>query len=310
MKNSLNSATMLPSYYNLWKNGELQLRINKVKAVLKDCVLCPNKCHVNRLDGETGVCSAGRFPVVANHGPHFGEEPPLVGFNGSGTIFFSFCNLHCKFCQNYDISHLANGTKMSISQLTKVMIEIQNMNCINLNLVTPTHFLPQILEALLQAIPMGLRLPIVYNCGGYESVEIIKMLDGIVDIYMPDVKFFDQVRSKKYLSVADYPAIVREVLIEMHHQVGDLQINENGIAERGLLVRHLVMPATSKEEFKLIFTFLSNELSNNTYVNIMDQYHPLYKARNYEEINRTITASEFNQARLIARECGLTRGFN
>lgn len=299
-----------PAYLKLYRTGQLVTISKKLNALLNSCTLCPRQCRVNRMKDELGDCKSGRFPRVSNSGPHYGEERPLVGMYGSGTVFFAHCNLLCIFCQNYDISHFASGHKMSISQLARVFIEIQNSGCHNLNLVTPTHFVPQIIEALVLAIHKGFRLPIVYNCGGYESVHVIKLLDGIVDIYMPDLKFLDKSRSKNYLQVEDYPEIVQVVIKEMFRQVGDLVLNKDGLAERGLLLRYLVMPATTDEELEAIFSFIAEEISPQTYCNIMDQYRPLYKAREYAEINRGITMDEYNNSRQIAKKFGLKRGFN
>ncbi|MBN2381847.1 radical SAM protein [bacterium] len=299
-----------PVYLSTWKKGLLTTRIKRLNALLEQCRLCPRTCLVNRVRGDKGVCGAGRFPEVASYGPHFGEERPLVGMHGSGTVFLAHCNLLCIFCQNYDISHLAHGSKTSISQLAQIMLEVQSMGCHNLNLVTPTHYVPQIIEALQVALQNGFRLPLVYNCGGYESLEVIQLLDGIIDIYMPDLKFFDRQRSRDYLNADDYPDVVQKVIKEMHRQVGPLIIDHESIAKHGLLVRYLVMPGTSEDELRSIFRFLSQEVSPETYVNIMGQYRPLYKARAVKGIDRVPQMAEYNQARLIAREMGLTRGFD
>jgi len=304
-----------PVYLETWKKGILANRIKQLNTLLGECSLCPRACGVDRLHGragsnQAGVCGAGKFPQVASYGPHFGEEQPLVGRNGSGTIFFAHCNLLCAFCQNYDISHLAQGTKSSISQLAETMLEVQAMGCHNLNLVTPTHFVPQIVEALNIAIQNGFRLPLVYNCGGYENVEVIQMLEGIVDIYMPDLKFMDRERSQRYLAAEDYPEVVRRVIREMQRQVGELMITEQGLAYHGLLVRYLVMPQTSEEELESIFRFLADEISGETYINIMSQYRPLFKARKFPEIDRPTSSEEYTNARQIARSMGLRRGFN
>jgi len=246
--------------------------------------------------------------MISSAFPHFGEEPPLVGTHGSGTIFLTHCNLRCVFCQNYDISHLGAGGSVSTSELAQHMIELQRRGCHNINFVTPTHYVPQIIAALPEAIESGLTVPLVYNCGGYESLEVIKFLDGIIDIYMPDVKFAREEDAARYCNAPDYPRVVQEVLLEMHRQVGDLMLDERGIAYRGLLIRHLVMPqgvAGTKE----LIAFIAQKLSLDSYVNIMDQYRPLYRSGEFPEIDRPISAREYREATAIARNEGLHRGF-
>ena len=300
--------TFIPSYIRLFEKGELQQRIRVLKESLKECRLCPRECGVNRLNGEVGVCQAGLEPVVSSAFPHFGEEPPLVGYQGSGTIFLAYCNLRCIFCQNYDISHLGNGEPMTSSDLARVMVRLQEMGCHNINFVTPTHYAPQIVASLPEAIEKGLRLPIVYNCSGYESIEVIRLLEGVVDIYMPDAKYMDGKYSKQFSNAPDYPEIIKEVLKEMHRQVGDLTANSKGIAERGLLIRHLVMPhgVASSEA---VFRFIAEEISVHSYVNIMDQYRPEYRAHECPEINRRITQKEYQEATQWAKRYQLYRGF-
>lgn len=237
--------------------------------MLRECRLCPRECGVDRLSDEKGYCRTGRKAMVASFNPHFGEEAPLVGKSGSGTIFFSSCNLRCSFCQNYEISHLREGAEVEARDLAAIMIQLASTGCHNINLVTPTHVVPQILEALSLAVENGLALPMVYNCGGYEKVETLKLLRGIVDIYMPDFKFWDSGWAERYCNAPDYREKAVSALKEMHKQVGDLEIDENGIAQRGLLARHLVMPreiAGTKE----VMEFISREISPNTYVNVMD----------------------------------------
>jgi len=301
-------VTFIPSYIRLFEKGELQQRIRVLKESLKECRLCPRECGVNRLNGEVGVCQAGLEPVVSSAFPHFGEEPPLVGYQGSGTIFLAYCNLRCIFCQNYDISHLGNGEPMTSSDLARVMVRLQEMGCHNINFVTPTHYAPQIVASLPEAIEKGLRLPIVYNCSGYESIEVIRLLEGVVDIYMPDAKYMDGKYSKQFSNAPDYPEIIKEVLKEMHRQVGDLTANSKGIAERGLLIRHLVMPhgVASSEA---VFRFIAEEISVHSYVNIMDQYRPEYRAHECPEINRRITQKEYQEATQWAKRYQLYRGF-
>ena len=298
----------IPSYISLFEKGELGQRIRILKEFLKECRLCPRECRVDRLNGEKGVCQAGLEPMVSSAFPHFGEEPPLVGYRGSGTIFFTHCNLRCIFCQNYDISHLENGEPMTSSDMARVMVGLQEMGCHNINFVTPTHYAPQIVASLPEAIEKGLRLPIVYNCSGYESIEVIRLLEGVVDIYMPDAKYMDRKHSKKFSNAPDYPEVIKEVLKEMHRQVGDLTINPKGIAEKGLLIRHLVMP-NGVASSEAVLRFIAEEISVRSYVNIMDQYRPEYRAPEYPEINRRITQIEYLEATQWAKRYQLYRGF-
>ncbi len=246
--------------------------------------------------------------MVSSAFPHFGEEPPLVGYHGSGTIFLTHCNLRCIFCQNYDISHLGKGERITPFDMARAMVRLQEMGCHNINFVTPTHYAPQIVVSVAEAIGMGLRLPLVYNCSGYESTEVIQLLDGIVDIYMPDVKFMDEKYSARYSNAPDYPEVVKKTLKEMHRQVGDLTVNSKGIAERGLLIRHLVMPGGVASS-KYVLKFISEELSIHSYVNIMEQYRPAYRAHEYPEIGRRISREEYLEAVALARSFRLYRGF-
>jgi putative pyruvate formate lyase activating enzyme len=239
---------------------------------------------------------------ISSFGPHFGEEPELVGRGGSGTIFLTGCNLKCVFCQNYEISHRMIGKQYSVLELVDIMLYLQNIGCLNINFVTPTHFTPHIMEAIFKARGKGLKIPIVYNCGGYEKVETLKLLDGFIDIYMPDAKFMNPDLSEKYLNARDYPQVMSEAIKEMHHQVGELVI-ENGIAQKGLLIRHLVMPA-GIENARKILEFIAQEISPSSYVNIMDQYYPCYRAVEFPEINRRITREEYHQILEIARQLG------
>src|SRR3989338_1082154 len=295
-----------PGYIKLYKSGELKKRVEKTVNLMKQCQICPRRCKVNRLENEKGICKVGRLPMVSSYNPHFGEESPLVGTQGSGTIFLTSCNLGCIFCQNYDISHLGEGYEISIERFAKMMIELQNIGCHNINFVTPTHVVPQILEALPIAVEMGLKIPLVYNTGGYDIIETLMIIEGIFDIYMPDFKFTDSDIANRLCKARDYPEVATKAIKEMHRQVGDLVINNHGIAERGLIVRHLIMPNELAGTRKVMH-FLANEISKNTYVNIMDQYHPCGLAHKYPEINRRITTEEFSNAINIAREEGLTR---
>ncbi|MFQ5874468.1 MAG: radical SAM protein [Dehalococcoidia bacterium] len=261
---------------------------------------------MNRIQGEEGFCRSGSRPIVSSYGAHFGEERPLVGRGGSGTIFLTHCNLGCVFCQNSDISHLGQGDSLSTSELAALMVKLQRQGCHNINFVTPTHFVPQILEALPEAVDQHLNLPLVYNCGGYESLETLRLLEGIFDIYMPDFKFNDPQAAGEYCAAPDYPEVARAALKEMHRQVGDLEVDEQGIAHRGLLVRHLVLPhglAGTRE----VTSFLAKELSPDTYVNVMDQYRPCHQARRYPPLSRRISQTEFQEAIQQALQAGLHR---
>ena len=298
----------LPGYIELYKTGELERRIKALNDILKECKLCPRKCGVNRMEGEAGVCKGVAELMVSSVSPHFGEEPPLVGFHGSGTIFLTHCNLRCIFCQNYDISHLGRGYTTTSSEMANYMLRLQKMGCHNINFVTPTHYVPQIVASLPEAIDVGLEIPLVFNCGGYESLEAIRLLQGIIDIYMPDVKYADGRVAKKYSNSPDYPEVVKEVLLEMYRQVGDLKINQDGIAERGLLIRHLVMPEGLAGTQNLM-EFIATDISKDSYVNIMAQYRPMYRAYEFPELNRKITVQEYQKAITIARSAGLHRGF-
>jgi putative pyruvate formate lyase activating enzyme len=300
--------TSTPSYISLFEKGELQQRTQCLEEFLKECRLCPRECKVNRLDGEVGYCGAGAEPMISSAFPHFGEEPPLVGYHGSGTIFLANCNLRCIFCQNYDISHLGNGERITSSDMARVMVRLQEMGCHNINFVTPTHYAPQIVASLPEAIEKGLRLPLVYNCSGYESIEVIRLLEGVVDIYMPDAKYMDQKHSKQFSNAPDYPEVVKKVLKEMYRQVGDLTTNSEGIAEKGLLIRHLVMP-DGVASSEAVLKFIAEEISVHSYINIMDQYRPEYQAHEYPEINRRITRKEYLEAIQWAKRYQLHRGF-
>jgi len=295
-----------PAYLDLYKAGRFQDRVNKALDLMAACRICPRKCGVNRLNGATGYCRTGRQARVASYNAHFGEEAPLVGRNGSGTIFFSSCNLLCSFCQNYEISHLNEGVEVRPEQIAGMMLQLMERGCHNINLVTPTHVAPQILEALEIAIARGLAVPVVYNSGGYESVETLNLLDGIVDIYMPDFKFWESAWAERFCHAPDYPDAARAAIREMHRQVGDLEINEEGIAVRGLLVRHLVMPDNIAGT-EAVMNFLAGEISPDTYVNVMDQYRPCGQAGREPVINRRLTAREYREAVAAAKNAGLHR---
>ncbi|MBI4687350.1 MAG: radical SAM protein [Nitrospirae bacterium] len=284
----------------------LKGKIRSAEEILKSCTLCPRNCRIDRTAGKLGFCKTGDKPFVSSYNPHFGEERPLVGSHGSGTIFFTHCNLGCLFCQNWTISHLGEGSIILFEELAGIMITLQNYGCHNINLVTPTHQVPMILKALEIAIDKGLNIPIVYNCGGYESLEALKILDGIIDIYMPDFKYSDPDAALKYSRAKDYPQTAKAAIKEMHRQVGDLIIDDRGVALRGLLVRHLVLPEglAGTEE---IIKFITEEISPNTYTNIMAQYYPCYKAVSLPPIDRMITNEEYRKAVKAALDAGLKR---
>lgn len=297
-----------PGYLALFERGELRARITALERLLDPCVLCPRNCRVNRRRGERGLCQADDRLVVAAAFPHFGEEPPLSGQSGSGAIFLSWCNLLCQFCQSWEVNHRGEGVTVSPRDVAGMMLDLQSHGCHNINFITPTHYAPQLMAALPLAIAQGFRLPLVYNCGGYESLDVIQLLDGIVDIYLPDIKFLDARASERHLDGAvDYPEVVCSVLREMYRQVGDLVLDEAGIAQRGLIVRHLVMPGMRRDS-EAILRFIAAELSPHTYVNLMDQYRPCFQAERSPEIARRTTHEEHRAVVEIARRLGLRRG--
>ena len=302
----MKSKYFKPAYIDTIRKGLLTKKIEKALSMLEACSVCPRYCESNRLKGEKGVCSAGFLPKVSSFSPHFGEEQPLVGSHGSGTIFLTHCNLGCIFCQNYSISQLDEGREISFDRLSKMMVELQNLGCHNINFVSPTHYVPQILKSLPKAIELGLKVPLVYNTGGYDSLDTLKLLEGIFDIYMPDFKYTQAGVAKECSQASDYPEKVRQAIKEMHSQVGDLYIDEEGIALRGLLVRHLVLPqglAGTKEALH----FLASEISKKTYLNIMAQYHPCGDIPPGSPLQRRITQAEYNQALEIAQSEDLNR---
>jgi putative pyruvate formate lyase activating enzyme len=295
-----------PSYLDLHERGILEERAAEAGECMKSCRLCPRECRVNRLEDERGFCRTGRNSVVSSYSPHFGEEDPLVGSGGSGTIFFTHCNLLCLFCQNYEISHLGEGRELSPDRLAGVMLHLQEQGCHNINFVSPSHVVPQILAALPLAIEGGLKVPLVYNTGGYDSPETLRLLEGVFDLYMPDLKFMDGEVSQRYCRAKDYPERARAAIREMHRQVGDLALDARSIAQRGVLVRHLVLPgelAGTREAMR----FLAREVSPDTYVNVMAQYHPCGEAMEHPPLNRRITGKEYEEALNIAREEGIHR---
>ena len=293
-----------PAYLNL-SLSELRIRASSAYARMAHCDLCARRCDVDRLNGDLGVCKTGLQAMVSSYGPHMGEEDPLRGWKGSGTIFFARCNLRCQFCQNHDISQTDAGDEVTSQELARIMLALQAMGCHNINLVSPSHVVAQILAALPLAVQGGLHSPLVYNSGGYDSLETLKLLDGIMDIYMPDMKFANGGHAKKYSRAGNYPQVNRAAVREMYRQVGDLQLDEDGLATRGLLVRHLVLPRNLAGTRQIV-TFLADEISKTTYLNLMAQYHPAYNANRYPELNRRITSSEYNAAVRMAKEAGLT----
>jgi putative pyruvate formate lyase activating enzyme len=300
---------MLPSYLNLYCNGELARRIERAYASLEDCCLCPRECGVNRLQGKQGFCRAGAEPKVASWNVHPWEEPPISGARGSGAIFFSGCTGRCLFCQNYPISQLGVGNEVSVERLAEMMLELQRKGCHNINLVTPTHFVPQILAALPHAIEGGLRLPLVYNTSGYEMVEVLELLEGVVDIYLPDAKYADDETARRLSGFVRYVEANRAALKEMYRQVGgEMVLDDEGIARRGLIVRHLVLPgglAGTPE----VLRWLAENLSPRVYVSLMDQYFPAHKAVGHPILGRKITVEEYENALNAFDEVGLENGW-
>ncbi|WP_341482611.1 radical SAM protein [Fundidesulfovibrio terrae] len=298
---------MLPGYVSLHARGQLAARARQALELLNPCRLCPRRCGVDRTSGETGFCGVGRYARVASFGPHFGEEDCLVGEGGSGTIFFSGCNLGCVFCQNEDISrHPESGGEVSPAELAAIMLDLQGRGCANINFVTPSHVAAQILEALPLAVEGGLTLPLVYNTGGYDNLKTLALLDGVVDVYMPDVKFWDPAVAARLCAAADYPEVARAAVQAMHSQAGDLEIGPDGLARRGLLVRHLVLPQDLAGTARWM-TWLASEVSPGTYVNLMDQYRPCADAGKHPGLGRALTAEEFRRARRQAQGAGITR---
>jgi putative pyruvate formate lyase activating enzyme len=297
-----------PSYLKLYESGELDGRIARLYRILESCELCPRRCGANRLEGKKGYCRSGKELTISSYGPHFGEEPEITGRNGSGTIFLTNCNLLCIFCQNYEISHLGYGEEVSIDKAAEVMLSLQSTGCHNINLVTPTHYTPQLVKTISVAAGRGLKLPIFWNCSGYENLETIKLLEGVVDIYKPDMKYSESEPAKKYSNAPDYFERCKEAVREMHRQVGDLKVNERGIAYRGLLIRHLVLPNNLAGSGKVLE--FAAELSKESYVNIMAQYRPCGRAYEHEELSRRPTSTEYFRVVDYARKLGLHRGFS
>src|SRR5690348_12196317 len=298
-----------PAYLRLWRAGEFSTRVEEALSRLSDCRLCPRNCGVDRLGDKKSVCRTGRYAVISSYGPHHGEEDCLRGCRGSGTVFFAWCNLRCVFCQNHEVSWRGEGRTSSAEELAAIFLRLQEQGCYNINLVTPSHVVPQILEALSISVAHGLRLPLVYNTSAYDSLNTLKLMDGIVDIYMPDFKYWDNECAKRNSNAPDYPDVARAAIKEMNRQVGPLLLDEEGMALRGVLLRHLVMPegiAGSRE----IFAWIARELGSDTYVNVMSQYYPagwVVRGVDFGEINRCVTSAELRQALQDAADAGLNR---
>lgn len=304
----LPSREFVPAYLPTYEAGWLREKVEEALDALRLCTLCPRNCRVNRLENRFAVCKVGRSARVSAFFAHFGEEDVLRGWRGSGTIFMSFCNLRCQFCQNWETSQFGEGEEVGPRELARMMLDLQARGCHNINFVTPEHVVPQILEALLYATEGGLRLPLVYNTSAYDSPHSIRLMGGVVDIYMPDFKLWDRKRSRRYLLAPDYPEAARQAIRAMHEQVGELKVNEDSLAVRGLLLRHLVMPGML-EDTREILRYAAG-LSRDTCVNVMDQYYPAWKAKtspNYQELNRRIFPRELEEAYACAREAGLWR---
>ncbi len=299
-------TSTLPGYRNLLEQGELERRVKAAQSHLAACDVCPWACGVNRLAGELGICQTGALARVSSYGPHPGEERPLSGQRGSGTIFFARCNLRCIFCQNADISQLLSGRESAPDELAEIMLSLQDRGCHNINLVSPSHVIPQVLDAVNRAAMMGLKLPLVYNSGGYDSLEMLTLLYGVVDIYMPDMKYGDATTAEKYSLIKHYPQVNQAAVLEMQRQVGDLTVDSAGIAVKGLLVRHLVLPNELADSEK-IFEFLASHISKNVYLNVMAQYRPSFKAWDYPELSRRIQPEEYQRALKLAQKHGLSR---
>jgi len=318
---------MYPSYLELYESGELKRRVREAESLLESCSLCPRKCSVNRIKDKKGFCKTGYLARVYSYMPHFGEEPPISGNHGSGTIFFSGCNMACVYCQNYKFSQLNpvrnttlptgkakisnglnEGRDVTFEELAQFMLELQELGCHNINLVTPTHVMPQILKALSLAITKGLKLPLVYNTSGYEMPEVIRLLDGIVDIFLPDMRYAENEMSTKYSGAPDYPKYNQAAVKQMHLQAGIAQIDKEGLIKRGLIIRHLVLPNAIAGTDKIMH-FIAQEISSCTYISLMSQYLPCYKASDYPELSRRISEQEYNQAQEIMLKSGLSNGW-
>ena len=303
-----NTPYSYPSYLNLFYTGELEKRVEASQNYLSPCTVCPRNCRANRLGGQKGICRAGRDLKISSYNLHFGEEPPISGTKGSGTIFFTGCSLKCRFCQNYPISQLNHGNDYSVEQLADMMIELQSLGAHNINLVTPTHFVPHIIRAVFIAAQQGLNIPLVYNTGGYDSMTMLRLLDGIIDIYLPDIKYASDEYAFEYSTVRDYVTVNRQALREMHRQVEGLVLDENGIALRGMIVRHLILPEDRAQTCESM-TFIAEQLSPDTYVSLMNQYFPANDAYKFRKLSRRVTNTEYRNAVACLGENGLENGW-
>jgi putative pyruvate formate lyase activating enzyme len=298
-----------PSYLGLFDSGELESRCQEAEKLLASCNLCPRCCGIDRRHDETGYCRSGYLPVVSNYNAHHGEEPPVSGHNGSGTVFFANCNLRCAYCQNWPISQLGRGRQVDFAKLAEMMMELQQRGCHNINFVTPSHMTVQILLALKAAVPMGFRLPLVYNTSGYDSLESLKLLDGVIDIYLPDIRYSDPAAAEKYSGAADYPEINRRAIKEMWRQTGKLLTDQDGIAQRGMIVRHLVLPHHLSQTRQAL-EFLAREVSPRVHLSLMAQYFPIHQALSFPELARHISQDEYQQALDWLEELGLENGWH
>ena len=298
----------VPCYLERLSPGDLKRRVEQLREMMRECVICPRECGARRMEGRYGVCRSTSELMISSAAPHYGEEPPLVGRRGSGTIFITSCNLKCMFCQNYDISHMRHGRRVTPAQLAEIMLGLQRGGCHNINFVTPTHMTAQLVEGVAIASGRGLSIPLVYNCGGYESTETLKFLADVVDIYMPDIKYAENTVARRYSGAPAYWDVVRPAVLEMYRQVGDLSLDEKGVAQRGLLIRHLVLPNRLAGS-RAVLEFIAKDVSLDSYVNIMDQYRPAYRAICYSELSRGITTKEYAETVVYARRIGLHRGF-
>ncbi len=306
--NDRKKISYYPSYMSLLHSGELEKRVEESKQYLSPCMVCPRNCRANRLDNQKGICLAGKDVKVSSYNLHYGEEPPISGTRGSGTIFFTGCSLKCKFCQNYPISQLNHGNDYSVEQLADMMIELQSLGVHNINLVTPTHFVPHIIEAVYLAAQRGLVIPLVYNTSGYDSISMLRLLDGIIDIYLPDIKYASDECAFKYSTVRDYVTVNRQALIEMHRQVGGLMLDSDGIAVQGMIVRHLILPGDRAQTCESL-SFIAERLSPDTYISLMNQYFPANSAYKFKELSRQITKTEYTSVMKCLEKNGLENGW-
>jgi putative pyruvate formate lyase activating enzyme len=306
--NDRKKISYYPSYMSLLHSGELEKRVIESKQYLSPCTVCPRNCRANRLDNQKGVCLAGRDARVSSYNVHYGEEPPISGTRGSGTIFFTGCSLKCRFCQNYPISQLNHGNNYSTKQLAGMMIELQSLGVHNINLVTPTHFVPHIIEAVYIASQRGLAIPLVYNTSGYDSINMLRLLDGIIDIYLPDIKYASDEYAFKYSTVRDYVTVNRQALAEMHRQAGKLVLDSDGIAVQGMIVRHLILPEDIAQTGASM-AFIAERLSADTYISLMNQYFPANNAHKFKELARRIGNDEYDYAIQCLQKNGLENGW-